>query len=85
MYASGTDIGPMRRVREVEKDVCRRVVFGRSSMADWCPRGVEVGGESASWAQGGLEGCSQAQVGLVWSGLCLGTGCKGGRVPTSVG
>ena len=38
-------------------------------MADWCPRGVEVGGESANWAQGGLEGCSQAQVGLVWSGL----------------
>lgn len=43
MHASGTDIGPTRRVREVEKDVCRGVVLGRSSMADWCPRVVEVG------------------------------------------
>jgi hypothetical protein len=47
---------------------------------------VEVGGRECELRAGWIRRMfSQAQVGLVWSGLCLGTGCKGGRVPTSVG
>jgi hypothetical protein len=66
-----------RRRRSVSLCRVREVVSSTSES--------RLAGESASCAKGGLEGCSQAQVGLVWSGLCLGTGCKGGRVPTSVG